>query len=55
MRKSKSCKCLVCDHTLKRRKWRKLGMGQVCQAKLRRGYTGIQLKAFEPLPECILK
>jgi uncharacterized CHY-type Zn-finger protein len=44
-------RCIVCNHQLKRRKYRKTGIGPRCAEKLRNGYAGIQLKAFEPIPE----
>ena len=46
----KEVHCLVCNHQLKRRKYRKLGIGATCRRKLEGGYSGIQLKAFEPVP-----
>lgn len=41
-------RCLVCNHRLKRRKYRKVKLGPTCARKLASGYAGIQIKAFEP-------
>jgi hypothetical protein len=48
-------RCMVCNHILKRRKWRRAGIGPACAEKLARGYAGIQLNAFEPIPEVVKK
>ena len=48
-------RCLVCNHQLKRRRYRKAGMGPTCARKLAEGYAGIQLKAWEPPPEVVCK
>jgi uncharacterized CHY-type Zn-finger protein len=47
----KEVRCDVCNHLLKRRKYRKVKLGPRCAEKLASGYAGIQLNAFEPLPE----
>lgn len=44
---------MVCNHPLKRRKYRRAGMGPRCAEKLAAGYTGIQLKAWEVVPEAL--
>jgi hypothetical protein len=54
-RSLKEVSCLVCGHHLKRRRYRKSGMGPTCARKLAEGYTGIQLKAWEPAPELVTK
>jgi len=51
----KEVRCLVCNHRLKRRKYRKVRIGPGCAIKLKNGNTGIQIKAFEPVPEICKK
>ena len=43
----KEVRCAVCRRPLKRRKSRKAGIGPTCMEKLRGGYSGIQLEAFQ--------
>ena len=52
-RSLKEVRCLVCNHKLKRRKYRKAQLGPTCQRKLENGYAGIQLRAFEPYPALV--
>lgn len=39
--------CAVCKRPLKRRKYRKAGVGPACLKKLQNGTTGIQMEAFK--------
>ncbi|MDD4875852.1 MAG: DUF6011 domain-containing protein [Dehalococcoidales bacterium] len=40
-------RCLICGRKLKRRKYRRAGMGPRCRERLEKGFAGIQIKAFE--------
>ena len=42
----KEVRCVVCQHLLKRRKHRKVGVGPTCMKKLQNGSVGIQIEAF---------
>jgi hypothetical protein len=43
----KDVRCAVCNHHLKRRKYKKAGVGPKCAERVANGYAGIQLRAFE--------
>jgi len=46
-------RCVVCNRKLKAEKSIKMGMGYVCHRKLKKGYFGIQSKAFEDNTELL--
>jgi hypothetical protein len=43
----KEVRCVVCNHELKRRKYRKDRIEPTCKDKVQKGFAGIQLKAFQ--------